>query len=103
MKKRLNKEKYAGTIHKSGKFPREIRFDDLKEEDIPFLERIGLGHLVEEVKTGITLADSIADLEGYPRPDNPTKDAENERKRAEKAVENYMKPKKKRTRKKKDD
>jgi hypothetical protein len=74
--KTLDRDNYKGTIHRSGKFPREIIFDNLTDEDIPFIEMIGLGYLVKEVKT------------------NPKEDAK-------KAVEAYMGKPKRRTRKKK--
>ena len=70
--KTLDRDNYKGSIHRTGKFPREIIFDNLTDEDIPFIEMIGLGHLVKEVEP------------------NPKEDAK-------KAVEAYMgKPRRKR-------
>lgn len=47
--KKLNRKEYAGTRISTGKFPGSFAFDNLREEDIPFLEKIGLGHVVIEV------------------------------------------------------
>lgn len=44
----LNK-KYKGTIHSNGKFPKTIEFDNLTNNDIPFLLHIGMDFLTVEI------------------------------------------------------
>ena len=46
--KALNK-KYKDTTWTTGLFPTPIAFNNMTEEHIPFLERIGLSHLIIEV------------------------------------------------------
>ena len=46
--KTLNNQ-YQGTTWSNGKFPKPIKFDDLTDAHIPFLEKMGFGFLVIEV------------------------------------------------------
>ncbi len=49
--KKLN-PKYKGTIWKVSKFPKEIKFDDLTDADIPILEHLHLNNLIMYVCDG---------------------------------------------------
>lgn len=42
-------KKFKGTTWSNGKFPGTIVFDNLKEEQIPFLKHIGMGFLAVTV------------------------------------------------------
>lgn len=45
----LNEKEHAGKTLSVGNYRGVIKFDDLTNEDIPFIERIGLGYIVIEV------------------------------------------------------
>lgn len=42
-------EKHRGTTWSNSKYPKLIVFDKLTQEDVPFLEFIGMAHLLKEV------------------------------------------------------